>query len=54
MIDIEWEKIAIILLTFTLGFAIGHVQEWHWHQYEIKALHAQIERQSCDDINPWK
>jgi hypothetical protein len=52
--DLKWEQVAIIMLTFTLGMVIGHVQESHWKQYEIDALKKQIERQDCSDVNPWK
>lgn len=54
MTDIQWEKVAIVFLTFALGMVIGHVQEAKWTEIKLNALAVQIEKQSCSDINPWK
>lgn len=54
MMDIEWDKIAIVVLTFALGMAIGHVQEARWSEIREKGLKAQIERQKCSDVNPYE
>jgi hypothetical protein len=54
MIDMEWEKIVIIILTFVLGMSIGHVQEAKWSDIRENALKVQIERQQCTDVSIWK
>lgn len=54
IIDIEWEKIVIILITFIFGMVIGHVQEARWSEITEAALVKQIERQDCSDVNPYK
>ena len=54
MIDIKWEQIVIILLTFVLGLAVGHVQESKWSEITESALKVQIEKQDCSDVNPFK
>lgn len=54
MIDIKWEQIVIIILTFVLGMAVGHVQEARWSEIKKAALIAQIERQQCTDVSIWK
>ncbi len=53
MTDFRWDQPIIYALALALGLFLGHAQERYWGQIEIKALKKQIERQSCDDLNPF-
>lgn len=54
MTDFRWDQIIIYALALALGLGLGHAQERHWNQKRIDALEAQIERQKCSDVNPFK
>lgn len=53
MTDFRWDQIIIYLLALCLGLGLGHAQQRHWAQIEIKALKKQIERQDCSDAKPY-
>ena len=44
------DRVGWLLVIFVLGAIAGSVERGRYYQIEINALHAQIEKQNCEEM----